>query len=232
MYRNKKILGIITARGGSKGIIRKNILKIGGKPLIAWTIEQASRSRYLDRLILSSEDSEIINVAKKTGCEVPFVRPEHLAKDETPGIVPVLHAIKTLPEKFDFVVLLQPTSPLRSVEDIDGCIEHCITGNHLSCVSVTEPDKSPFWMYRIGKNGYIRPLLKSKRLAGSRQKLPKIYVLNGAVYVAECKWLLRHKVFVADKTAVYKMPKDRSLDIDTEFDILKMNALLKLNAGK
>ena len=225
MYKNKKILGIIPARGGSKGVKRKNILKAGGRPLIAWTIVEAKKSRYLDRLILSSEDSEIIAVAKKWGCEVPFVRPKKLAKDETPGIEPVLHAIKTLPQKYDFVVLLQPTSPLRSVADIDGCIKRCVDGNFPACVSVTEPDKSPYWMYRIEKKGFIRPLLKSKRSATSRQQLPKSYILNGAVYVADCKWLLHYKAFIAKGTVGYVMPKERSIDIDSELD-LKLATLL------
>ena len=126
MLNGKTILAIIPARGGSKGIPRKNIKPLAGKPLIAWTIEEAKKSKYIDRLILSSEDEEIIRIAKKWGCEVPFVRPKEFAEDETSGIEPILHAIETLSEKYDYVCLLQPTSPLRTVNDIDGCIKKCI----------------------------------------------------------------------------------------------------------
>lgn len=123
-----KILAIIPARGGSKGVPRKNIRDLAGKPLIAWTIEEAKKSKYITRLILSSEDEEIIEAAKKYGCEVPFVRPIELAQDNTPGIEPVLHAIEKCPG-YDYVLLLQPTSPLRTVEDIDGCIEFLLNKN-------------------------------------------------------------------------------------------------------
>lgn len=144
---NSKILAIIPARGGSKGVPRKNIRELAGKPLIAWTIEEAKKSKYIDRLILSTEDDEIIEVAKQYGCEVPFKRPIELAQDDTPGIDPVLHAIEQCPG-YDYVVLLQPTSPLRTVDDIDGCIEQLLSSDGTNfCVSVTEPEKSPYWMY-------------------------------------------------------------------------------------
>jgi len=117
MIDNNMVLGIISARGGSKGIPRKNIKLLAGKPLIAWTIEEAQKSQYLDRLILSSEDMEIISTAQSWGCEVPFIRPAELARDDTPGIDPVIHALHQLAEQYDYVMLLQPTSPLRTVED-------------------------------------------------------------------------------------------------------------------
>ena len=121
MIEGKKVLAVIPARGGSNGVPRKNIIDVGGKPLIAWTIEEARKSKYIDRLILSSDDREIIEIAKRWGCEVPFEQPAEMARDGTPGIAPVLHAIEMLPD-YDYVVLLQPTSPLRQVEDVDGCI--------------------------------------------------------------------------------------------------------------
>jgi CMP-N,N'-diacetyllegionaminic acid synthase len=131
MIGERKVLGLIPARGGSKGVARKNIREVRGKPLIAWTIEEARRSIYLDRLVLSSEDTEIMEIARSFGCEVPFRRPEELAADDTPGIDPVLHALRELPG-FDYVALLQPTSPLRTAEDIDGCIERCVAKRRAS----------------------------------------------------------------------------------------------------
>src|SRR4051794_29098155 len=115
MIASRKVLGLITARGGSKGLPRKNILLLAGKPLIAWSIAAGKASRFIDRVVLSSEDAEIIEVAKAHGCDVPFVRPSELSRDETPSLDPVLHALDQLPD-FDWLVLLQPTSPLRTAE--------------------------------------------------------------------------------------------------------------------
>ena len=229
MINDKKVLAIIPARGGSKEVPRKNIREVGGKPLIAWTIEEAKKSKYIDRLILSSEDEEIIKVAKAWGCEVPFVRPMELAQHDTPGIEPVLHAIETLPEKYDYVVMLQPTSPLRKAGDIDGCIEHCIQNEAPACVSVTEPNKNPYWMFTIDKKGQLNSFITAERLIARRQDLPKVYALNGAVYVAHIEWLLKNKSFVSNKTMSYIMPAKRSLDIDTEFDVELLQYLLRKN---
>jgi len=217
MIDGKRILAIIPARGGSKGVPRKNIRDLGGKPLIAWTIEEAKKSRYIDRLVLSSEDAEIIAVAKAWGCEGPFVRPLELAQDDTPGIAPVLHALELLPD-YDYVVLLQPTSPLRRVEDIDGCIELCLTKQADSCVSVTETDKSPYWMYTLAADAVMLPVIPTEKQITRRQDAPAVYALNGAVYVARTAWLRKSKSFVMANTVAYPMPKERALDIDTELD--------------
>lgn len=219
MINGNKVLAIIPARGGSKGIPRKNIREVGGKPLTAWTIEEANKSKYIDRLILSSEDEEIIKVAKAWNCEVPFVRPAQLARDDTPGIEPVLHSIEKLPAKYDYVVLLQPTSPLRKAEDIDGCIELCVKRNSPSCVSVTEPGKNPYWMYTIDEKGRIRPLIETVVPITRRQDLPRVYALNGAVYVAKTEWLKNKRTFITTETIAYVMPDERSLDVDTELGL-------------
>jgi CMP-N,N'-diacetyllegionaminic acid synthase len=223
LIQGKKVLGVIPARGGSKGVPGKNIRIVAGKPLIAWTIEAAKKSNYLDRVILSSDDPEIIRVAKEWNLEVPFVRPADLARDDTPGIEPVLHALAELPG-FDYVVLLQPTSPLRTVEDIDRCIERCLKLKAPSCVSVTVPDKSPYLMYTLeGQN--LRPLLRHNAYA-CRQDMPKVLALNGAVYVAQIDWLHEKKVFVSEETVACEMPKERSIDIDEEIDLKFIQNLL------
>ena len=224
MIREKTVLAIIPARGGSKGVPHKNIRLVAGKPLIAWTIEEARKSNYIDRIIVSTDDSKIADVALQWGAEIPFMRPTEIARDDTPGIVPVLHALSILPEQYDLVVLLQATSPLRTVEDIDGCIAHLLKTCAKSCVSVVEPDKSPYWMYRVTEGKRLEPLFNTT--FDRRQDLPEAYALNGAVYVAECKWLTRMKSFVSEETAGYIMPKERSVDIDTEFDI-KLCTFLK-----
>jgi len=227
VYGDKSILAIIPARGGSKGVPRKNIRMLAGRALLAWTVTEAKKSRYIDRLILSSEDREIISVALALGCEVPFVRPAELAQDDTPGIEPVLHALQALPERYDYVVLLQPTSPLRLVEDIDGCIAMCIEKDASACVSVTEPANNPYWMYRLSPEGVLRPLFAQDEIPARRQDLPPVYALNGAVYVARCDWLLKKRTFLSDETTAFIMPPGRSLDVDTEMDLQLCECLLK-----
>ena len=225
MFDGNTILAIIPARGGSKGIPFKNIREVGGKPLIAWAIDEAKKSKYIDRLILSSDDNQIIKVAKEYGCEVPFIRPPALARDDTPGIAPVLHAIEVLPEKYDYVVLLQPTSPLRSVEDIDNCIAKCISEAGNACVTVTQSEQSPYWMYSITGSGCVVPVVRVEEYQ-RRQDLPTAYVLNGAVYVARAEWLKQVKKFVTDETKAVIMPENRSIDIDTEKDLQRVSLML------
>lgn len=230
MIRGARILAVIPARGGSKGVPRKNLRVVAGRPLIAWTIEAAQGSRYIDCLIVSSDDPTIIEAARREGCEAPFVRPAELARDETPGIDPVLHALRELPG-FDYVVLLQPTSPLRSAQDIDGCIDRCVAGGVDACVSVSEPDKSPYWMYTFAPDARLVPLLGTAGVGHRRQDLPPVYALNGAVYVARCDTLAKSRSFIGDNTIGYVMPEERALDIDTELDLEIAQLLLASKRG-
>lgn len=218
MINGKSVLAIIPARGGSKRIPRKNIKLLAGKPLIVWTIEEAIKSKYIDRLILSSEDEEVIKVAKNYGCEVPFKRPNELAQDDTPGIEPVIHAINTIPERYNYVCLLQPTSPLRKVIHIDECIKRCVSNNSDSCISVTEVNEHPYWMYEIDSEDKMKSLFLEKEINTNRQQLPKVFVLNGAVYVAKIDILVKTRKFVTKDTLSYIMDKNKSVDIDTELD--------------
>ncbi len=226
MIKGKKVLAIIPARGGSKGVPGKNIRAIGGKPLVAWTIEAATASRYIDRLILSSDDDDIIRLAKTYGCEVPFRRPAELATDDASTVDTVLHAVDNIEEKYDLLVLLQVTSPLRTTVDIDCCIELYAQTQASSVVSVTETEKSPYWMYTIDEQSYLAPLLANDELPQRRQDAPKVYLLNGAIYVIGVEKFLESKSFVLDKTQAYEMPKERSIDIDTESDIVAFEELI------
>lgn len=180
MSKTLKTLALIPARGGSKGIPRKNIKPIAGKPLIAWAIEAALRSRLLDAVVVSTEDEEIAEVARQRGAQVPFLRPPELAQSDTPGIDPVLHALEQLPE-FDAVLLLQPTSPLRTTEDIDACIGLAQDMPASSMVSVSEPEKHPYWMYRLGADQHLQTLIDVPPIS-RRQELPPVYAMNGALY--------------------------------------------------
>ncbi len=227
MYKGKKILAIIPARGGSKGVPRKNIKMLAGKPLIAWTIEEAKKSKYIDMCIVSTEDEEIKSVAEKWGGDVPFMRPVELAQDDTPGIEPVLHAIKMMPG-YDYVVLLQTTSPLRTVGDIDGAIACCLDSGSDSCVGITEAVHSPYWMYRMDEQEHLHPILTiSKEDSYQRQRLPKVYQLNGAVYVASNDFIEKQCNFVGKETVGYVMPVERSYDIDTLVDFVVAEFLVK-----
>ncbi|ARU60412.1 acylneuraminate cytidylyltransferase [Tumebacillus avium] len=225
MIGTKRVLAVIPARGGSKGVPRKNIRELAGKPLIAWSIEAATKSKYVDRVILSSEDDEIIQTAQTWGCDVPFVRPAELAADDTPGIDPILHALEQQPD-YDYVVLLQPTSPLRTSADIDATIEQMLSAKAPCCVTVTEPSKSPYWMYTLQANNRLQPLIQQP-LVTRRQDLPKAFALNGAVYVAETQWLKETKSFLAEGAIAHVMPSERSFDIDTELDLFLADAILK-----
>lgn len=218
MIQGQRVLGLIPARGGSKGIPRKNVRLVRGKPLLAWTIEQGKRSKFLDRLVVSSDDTEIMSVAAECGCEVPFRRPPELAADDTPGVAPVLHALEHLPG-FDYVVLLQPTSPLRLAEDIDGCIQLCVQRGAPACVSVTKCQEHPWLLFRLESNLSISPLLAEGSQIACRQQLPRFVRVNGAVYVARSEWLKESRSFFTPETIAYEMPLDRSLDIDTEADL-------------
>ncbi|MUT65002.1 acylneuraminate cytidylyltransferase family protein [Paenibacillus sp. NEAU-GSW1] len=228
MIAGKKVLGVIPARGGSKGVPGKNIRELAGKPLIAWTIEAAARSVYLDRVIISSDDDSIIQTAIAHGGDVPFKRPERLAQDGTSGLAPVVHALDELPG-YDYVVLLQPTSPLRTVEDIDACIAQCEKSG-APVVSMTEPDKSPYWMFRIGAGDRLSPVMGHVE-STLRQDLPAAFVLNGAIYVSDVEGFRKTESFLTEETTGYVMPKERSVDIDTLLDFWLCEAIIANKAN-
>jgi CMP-N-acetylneuraminic acid synthetase len=211
-----KTLGLIPARGGSKGIPRKNVRLIAGKPLIAWTIEAALGAPGLAAVVVSTEDAEIAEVARAAGAEVPFMRPSELARDETPGIDPVLHAFEALPG-YDAVMLLQPTSPLRTSEDIGGLLEKASQAAAPSGVSVSLVNDHPAWMFIIRDDGRLETLLPQAQIA-RRQDLPAVYALNGAMYFAQRDWLRQRRSFVGPETIAYPMATERSVDIDTPLD--------------
>lgn len=218
----EKVLGLITARGGSKGLPRKNVLPAGGKPLVAWTVEAALAARSVGSVVLSTDDDEIMAAAKSAGCNVPFRRPSELAGDVASSMDVVLHALDQLPA-FDYIVLLQPTSPLRTAADIDAAFALMLERGTPSCVSVCEADQSPYWMYRVETNSKLKRLLPEMEGITRRQDLPPIYVLNGAIYIARIDWLRANRSFVGEETVAYLMPKERSLDIDTaqDFEIFR-----------
>lgn len=214
------VLAVIPARGGSKGVPRKNLRLLGGKPLLAWSIEAARACPAIDRVILSSDDEEIMACARQWGCDVPFQRPDHLSGDAVSATEAALHALETLPESYALVVLLQPTSPFRTGADIGACIEICAQPGVNACVSVSQAEKSPWWMYVMDEHTELAPLLGEDRSERQRQQFPAVYHPNGAVYVARPEWLQQTRKFLAPGTKGWIMPKERSMDMDTEDDFL------------
>lgn len=231
MIGNKKILAIIPARGGSKGINGKNIKELNGKPLIAYAIEEALKSKYIDKLIVTTEDKEIAEVSKRFGAEIPFLRPEELSADDTPGIQPILHAVNWFIEKeiyFDYVMCLQCTSPFRKVYQIDDSIEKLFNEGSDSIISLCESEANPFWMKKI-ENGYLKDFLSNNTFYARRQDIPKVYSLNGAIYLANTEILLRYNNWYTENTIPYIMDKLSSLDIDDIFDFKFAELLMKEN---
>ena len=218
-------LALIPARGGSKGLHRKNVLPAGGKPLIAWTIEAALASACVDRVVLSSDDDEIMAVAQAYGCEVLFRRPPDLSGDSASSLAVVSHALAELPA-FDHVMLLQPTSPLRLASDIDAAFELMRSQGAQACVSVCPVEESPYWMYQIDAGHKLQPLLPQLVLATRRQDLPPVYMLNGAIYVASTAYFHQHQGFLGPACAAYVMSRSRSIDIDTADDLAAFELLL------
>lgn len=209
-------LALIPARGGSKGIAHKNVREICGKPLIAWTIEAALAAKGVARVVVSTEDNEIAEIARAWGADVPFMRPAELATDETPGIVPVAHAIEQLREHQD-VLLLQPTSPLRGRREIEGLLEVTRKSAAPSVVSVTETRDHPAWMFRIDRLGQLERYDSSAE-ATRRQDLSALYSLNGAMYWARSDWLRREQTLIGKGTIGFVMDDESSVDIDTMLD--------------
>jgi CMP-N-acetylneuraminic acid synthetase len=218
-----EIIGLITARGGSKGIPRKNIVPLGGKPLIAWTIEAALASRRLSRVLVSTEDAEIAQVAATWGAEVPFIRPIELAQDTTPHILVMEHALRWLDEaaglRPEYLLLLQPTSPFRAPEDIDAAIALAEAHAAIGVVSVCEMERHPYLAKRILADGTLSEFMTADTPLLRRQDWPPAYALNGALYLNRRESLLRDRTFLPPGTLGYVMPPERSLDVDTPWDL-------------
>lgn len=231
MFNEKRILALIPARGGSKGIPGKNIRILGGKPLLAWTIEAAQNSKYLDRIILSSDSEEIISVAKEYGCEVPFVRPADLARDETSSMDVIIHALDMLDESYDYLLLLQPTSPFRTTHDIDAAIEHAFSVGAKMLVSVARLKKHPMFMYRV-VDGFLESIIDScSPTQLRRQDMPPAFEHNGAIYFAEVSYLRSCKSFNGQKVFPYLMEGRANLDIDTIEDWIYAEFLASQRGG-
>lgn len=224
MYKNKTFLAVIPARGGSKRLPMKNLLNLLGKPLIVWSIESAINSKYLDKVVVSTDDLKIADISKKAGAIVPFIRPSELATDTASTIDVILHLLNFIElnkENYDYIVLLQPTSPLRNSSDIDNAIMFCIEKDADSIISVCETVHSPLWANTLPSDLSMRDFLKPDIVNKRSQDLPIYYRLNGAIYIVKTELIKKEKTFFTQSNSyAFIMPKERSIDIDTELDFL------------
>ncbi len=217
------LLAIIPARKGSRGIPDKNIKIVGRKPLINWTIECALASPSVDRVLVTTDSKIIANVAVEAGAEVPFMRPAELARNDTPGIDPILHAVKWVRDNEGltprYVVVLQPTSPLRTPDDIEAALALAVRKDGNAVVSVVSTEQHPYWMKTLEPDGKMTNFISGKEIPFRRQDLPDVYSLNGAIYLARTEFLLREGGWYSDETYGYVMPMERSLDVDSPWDL-------------
>ena len=228
MYKNKTFLAIIPARGGSKRLPRKNILELAEKPLIAWTIEAAIKSNIIDKIIVTSDDDEILNISKEYGSEI-IKRPKYLSSDTATSFDAIKHTIENT-EEYDYIILLQPTSPLRTEKHIIEAIELLEDKNAKAVVSVCEMDHSPLWSNTLPKdlnmNGFLRDEILNKR----SQDLEEYYRLNGAIYICKTNKLLENKgFFLKENIYAYKMDRESSIDIDEEIDFIIAKSIKERN---
>jgi CMP-N,N'-diacetyllegionaminic acid synthase len=230
---NSGFLVIIPARGGSKGIVKKNIVKIHGKPLIQYTVEPAVRlikEEKVDEAIVSTDSREIADISEKLGISVPFIRPKELAGDKSKSVDVILHALDYFENKnmfFYAVVLLQPTVPLRSYEDIVNSIDLFCRKDSDSLITVHADNQlSDLVMYK--KDGcFAVPLNQDHNKGVRRQNFKKTYVRNGAVYITRVDYLRKNKKVISDRPLLYEMPKNRSVNIDSYDDLEVAECILK-----
>jgi CMP-N,N'-diacetyllegionaminic acid synthase len=234
MFLDKTILAIIPARGGSKGLPGKNIRPLSGVPLIAWSIRAARKSRHIDTIAVSTDDPGIAEIARSYGAEVPFLRPGRLATDAAKSMDVVIHCIDWYEKQgqpFSIVILLQPTSPLRTASDIDAAIGYLFSRDAQAVVSVCEDHHHPLWSNSLpddlSMGGFIRPEVRGK----TRQELPTCYRVNGALYLASTAYLRQSPDFIGAATKAFIMPAERSIDIDNEMDFAMAELLIAREAA-
>jgi N-acylneuraminate cytidylyltransferase len=213
---------VLFARGGSKGIPGKNVKLLNGKPLIAYSIEVAKKSKLIDRVFISTDDDEIATVAKKYGAEVTFMRPAELATDTAPEILAWKHAINILRDQGNSIktfVTLPATSPFRSVQDVDNCILDFQKGNVDLVITGTDSERSPYFnMVKKDEQGYVTRVIEPETPIHRRQDAPPVFDMTTVAYVANPDFILKTDNILSGKTRLVTIPKNRALDIDTEFD--------------
>lgn len=232
MYKDKTFLAIIPARGGSKGLPGKNIKELCGKPLIAWSIEVGLKSKYLDEVVVSTDYQNIADIAKEYGASVPFLRPDNLASDTATSFDAVKHTIdyykNELNREFDYIVLLEPTSPLRVSDDIDKAIEQLFISEANSIVGISKTeDQNPAFLVLKNEKKYISGYQNKDMQVLRRQDISDVYFFEGTIYISKTNILLDKKTFYHENTIGYEVPKYKSLEIDDIDDFIMVEAIMK-----
>ena len=233
MYKTHEIVAIIPARGGSKGIPGKNIKPLGDKPMIAYTIEASLNSRYIDDVIVTTDSEEIASIANEYGAETPFLRPAALAQDTSKSIDALVHARDWLADHgrtYDAAAWLQPTSPLRRAQELDGAIETFYEHGRIAVASVAEVTVNPIMMRRLDEYDVLHPLLPTSSTI-RRQDMPKYYYVDGAICINQFE-ALNNDTSLNDNPIGYIMPKERSIDIDTIEDFKRVEQILEKMRAK
>lgn len=226
-----RVLGLIPARGGSKGVPHKNIRLLCGKPLLAYTAEAALAANLLDRVVLSTDDAQIAEVGRSWGLEVPFMRPAELAQDTTPTLPVVQHALRWLEESgdvFDAVCLLQPTNPLRQAEDIRACVEHFAASSADSLMTVlpVPAEHNPHWVYFARPDGTLYLSTGDAQPIPRRQDLPPAWHREGSIYLTRRTVLMNQHSLYGASCIGYPLPLARAVNIDTLDDWARAEAML------
>lgn len=213
-------VGFIFARGGSKGIPGKNIRPLGGRPLIAWSIDTALESRMIERVVVSTDDPEIAAIARDCGAETPFLRPAELARDDSPEWLAWRHAITALPDQVGMFVSLSPTAPLRSVEDVERCIEMASQDDCDIAITVTPAGRSP-WFNMVVRtpDGACRLVNRSAEVFHNRQQAPEVFDMTTVAYAARPAFILDAGDIFEGRVKAVVVPRERAVDIDTELDM-------------
>jgi N-acylneuraminate cytidylyltransferase/CMP-N,N'-diacetyllegionaminic acid synthase len=237
MINNKKIIAVIPARKGSKGLKGKNIKELCGKPLIAWSIEAALSSKYLDEIVVSTDDKATIDIANKYGASAPFLRPEYLSSDVATTFDVLKHTINfyknELNKEFDYIVLLEPTSPLRDFSDIDNAVERLIYSDASSIVGISKTeDQNPVFLVNKDKDDFISGYVSKDMPSLRRQDVKDIYFFDGSIYISELKSLLDRETFYHNNTIGFEMPKYKSLEVDDIYDFIMVEAIMKYKKYK
>lgn len=231
MIGRQSVLALVPARRGSKGISGKNHRTVGGRSLLERAISCGLDADTVDRVVLSSNDPEAVSVALAMGCDVPFVRPDGLATDTAASIDVMRHAVEAIDTRYDLVVVLQPTSPLRIAADVDAAVTLCATKKAPACVSVTACSKPPQWTFQMNGRQQLLPIVADQAVGSRRQDLPPAFALNGAVYVIRTDWLLTGGEVMTPSTVAYEMPKERSVDVDDATDLAIAETLASAGAA-
>lgn len=227
--KDLEIVAVIPARGGSKGVLRKNVSLVGGKPLIAWSIEVAKSCRSVDRVIVNTDDEEIAEVSRSYGAEVPFMRPSELAQDTSPVFDALNYGLDFFASQgysSTHTMQLNPTSPLRTTQHLDQAVDLLVSSQADSVVTVTEAHTHPYWCKKITDKGQLKDFLEEgPDKYKIRQELPKVFALNGSIFLAKNE-LIRNNSYYTENTVPLLMTADHSLDIDTPWEMYLANLVL------